>query len=166
MYPFHADGLGIEVVSTILSRDAPFTVVVGGARPNALVKVSLAGARSSSCTADTYGQCAVSLAEPSAGEFVLRASTVGATAALHLWAPSVSAPSNVEHGGVWTVVISHCPSGAVAVLSLSDGRRYGARASASGVATFRLRFGAAGRVRAEFEVDGTRVAPSPILVVT
>ena len=166
MYPFHPNGLGVEVVSSILSRNAPFTVVVGGAKPSALVKVSLAGARGASCTADGFGQCAVSLAESIVGEFVLRASTASSDAALHLWAPSVSAPPNVRLGGVWTVVISRCPSGAVAALSLSDGRRYGARASASGVATFRLRFGTAGRVRVEFEVDGTRVAPSPVLVVT
>jgi hypothetical protein len=164
MYPFHPNGLGIEVASPIVSRNAPVQVVAGGATPRGVVKVSFGGATGSSCTADEFGQCAITLTVPAAGALVLHARTASSTAALHLWAPLVTAPPSVKHGAVWTVVISRCPSGAVAALIVSDGRSYRAKASANGVVEVRLRFPKAGRVTVEIAVGGIRVATSRVLV--
>jgi len=165
-YAFDPVSLGIEVTTTVVSRNVPFTIIVGGAGPGSMVTLSAPHAKASSCKASSVGQCAAVLTLPSTGQLVLRATDGESAATLTIWAPLVTAARSVKHGDVWTITVSSCPGGARVVVFLSDGRTYAAKASAHGSAAFRLTMPVAGSVRAHVKVNATELAATSTVTVT
>jgi len=159
VYPFNPTGLGLEVVTPVLSRHVGFVVIVGGATRGAKVQLSMPGAVAKTCTADTIGQCAATMSASKNGVFGLLSRSGASSSTLRLFIPLVSAPATVKHGGTALFVVADCPAGARVSLALSDGRKLSTTASAGGKATLRVAVPRATKLTATTAVNGITLAP-------
>ncbi len=161
-YPFAPPKIGLEVLTPVLTRSTPFTVVLANAPSNAatftLSKLTV------KCTVNLLRQCAVKLSEPNAGAFRILAKAGPAPATLYVWVPAVVAPATGVHGKTAIVKINFCPPHQPATLTLSDGRKFGTTTTALGVATFYVPLKKRGVLFLTPTVQGTKLAAFHISV--
>jgi hypothetical protein len=138
-------------------------VVAGGAAPGTSVGFSLSHTAEKSCTADSSGQCAVSLVEPASGIFALRGTAAGVTSTIAVYVPLLGSRAVRHTSDVVLITVSDCPPTASVVLTLNGHRDQSLIAERSGSVAFRIRLPASGRVVARASVSDTAIGP---LVVT
>jgi hypothetical protein len=166
VYPFSPNGFGIEMASSILSRNVRISVVVAGATPGTSVRVSMPHAAGASCTADVLGQCRTTLVETSNGIFALHAISGQSKTSTSVYVPLVRTPATVKHGSRTAISVWLCPKGALVSLSLSDGRTFRGTASKQGSISFRVEMPKRGKVALRTMVSGTPLAPLSTIDVT
>lgn len=159
VFPFNPTGLGLEVITPVLSRHVGFVVIAGGAAPGAKVQLSMPGAVAKTCIADSVGQCTATTSASKNGVFGLRSRSGSSSSTLRLFVPLVSVPATVKHGGTALFVVEDCPAGTKVSVSLSDGRKLSTTATSGGKATLRVAVPRAAKLTATTAVDGIILAP-------
>jgi hypothetical protein len=163
VFPYDPGRFTIETLTETHASSAHFVVVAGGAAPGTSVGFSLSHTAEKSCTADSSGQCAVSLVEPASGIFALRGTAAGVTSTIAVYVPLLGSRAVRHTSDVVLITVSDCPPTASVVLTLNGHRDQSLIAGRSGSVAFRIRLPASGRVVARASVSDTAIGP---LVVT
>jgi hypothetical protein len=160
------------VASTALTVNAPtfgvatgvnFSVVVTGAAPGASVSV-LVGTTTVTGVANSLGQLVVSAKVSTTGSATVKATTGGKSVTTKVHAPKVTVAKTVVHGKTLNVAIATAPPKAAVLVSISDGRKFTATASATGAADVKVSAPTKGTLTVTVSVGGNVVSTSTVTV--